>query len=274
MLENQNSKRIVTGVLLAAITIAAILLLEPLLFAIAVGLIVAAAAWEWCHLSLVTVALSRNVAFTLLLGAGVPVLLMFPPAMPWVLGVALVWWVSIAVLIVLGGRGSQAPTWQPKKWLALLIIFPAAVAITGLHATDSAGRWYVLACFLIVWTTDTCAYMVGRLWGKTLLAPAISPAKTVEGVLGGLAGAFIVGLILYETLPIAMVFSYLDWLVLTIVTALFSVIGDLTESTYKRTAGVKDSGWILPGHGGILDRIDSIFASSPVFVVGILVAAR
>jgi len=274
MIKTENSKRIVTAALLAGATVAAILLLEPLLFAIVVGLIAAGATWEWCQLGRATNALSWNIAFLLLIGAGVPVLLIFPTALPWIIGVALLWWVSIAVLIVLGGRGSQAPTWQPKKWLALLIIFPAAVAITGLHATDSAGRWYVLACFLIVWTTDTCAYMVGRLWGKTLLAPAISPAKTVEGVLGGLAGAFIVGLILYETLPIAMVFSYLDWLVLTIVTALFSVIGDLTESTYKRTAGVKDSGWILPGHGGILDRIDSIFASSPVFVVGILVAAR
>ena len=116
--------------------------------------------------------------------------------------------------------------------------------------------------------------MVGRVWGKTLLAPGISPAKTVEGVGGGLIGASIVGLILYETLPTEMIFSRLDWVVLTTVTAGFSVIGDLVESIYKRTADVKDSGWILPGHGGILDRIDSTLASSPVFVAGILLVAR
>ena len=274
MIKTENLKRIVTAVLLAGVTVAGILFLETLLFAIAVGLITAAAAWEWCRLGRATVTLGWNIAFILLVGAGVPTLLVFPPALPWILGIALLWWISIAVLIALGRRRSQAPGWQAKKWHALLIIFPAAVAITGLHATGSEGRWYLLACFLIVWTTDTCAYMVGRVCGKTLLAPGISPAKTVEGAGGGLVGALIVGLILYETLPIEMIFPRLDWLVLAIVTAGFSVIGDLTESTYKRTAGVKDSGWILPGHGGILDRIDSTFASSPVFVAGILFAAR
>ena len=116
--------------------------------------------------------------------------------------------------------------------------------------------------------------MVGRAYGKTLLAPRISPAKTVEGVGGGLVGALIVGLILYEILPIDMICTRFYWVVLTLVTASFSVIGDLTESIYKRAAGVKDSGWILPGHGGILDRIDSTCASLPVFVAGMLFAAR
>jgi len=127
---------------------------------------------------------------------------------------------------------------------------------------------------LIVWTTDTCAYIVGRVCGKTLMAPGISPTKTVEGATGGLIGALIVGLILYETLPTEIVLTRLDWTVLVIVTAGFSVIGDLAESIYKRGAGVKDSGWILPGHGGILDRMDSAFASSPVFVAGVLFAVR
>jgi phosphatidate cytidylyltransferase len=274
MIKTENSKRIVTAVFLAGATVAAVLLLKSVLFSIAVGLIAAAAAWEWCRLGCATTALGWNLAFISLVGAGVPALLMFPLALPWILGISLVWWISIAVLIAFRGRRSQAPGWQANKWHGLVVIFPAAVAITGLHATDSGGRWYLLACLLIVWTTDTCAYIVGRVFGKTLLAPGISPAKTIEGVAGGLVGASIVGLILYETLPTEMIFPRLDWMVLTIVIAGFSVIGDLTESIYKRAAGLKDSGWILPGHGGILDRIDSTFASSPVFVAGMLFVTR
>ena len=274
MKNTEISKRIVTAVLLGSITLSAILFLQSSMFAIAMGLIAAAGAWEWCQLGRAPVSVGWNIIFIVLIGAGVPGLLIFPFALPWIVGVAILWWSYIAVLIILGGRRSQAPGWQAKKWNALLTIFPAAVAIAGLHATGSDGRWYVLACLLIVWTTDTCAYMVGRLSGKTLLVPGISPAKTVEGAGGGLIGASIAGLVLYGTLPIEMIFTRLDWMVLAIMTAGFSIIGDLTESIYKRAAGVKDSGWIFPGHGGVLDRIDSTLASSPVFVAGILLLTR
>jgi phosphatidate cytidylyltransferase len=274
IIKTENSKRVITAVFLAGVTVVGVLMLESFLFSIAVGLIAVVAALEWCHLGRKTVAPGWNIAFIILVGAGIPTLSIFPSALPWVLGLALVWWIIIGVAILFHGRRSQALKWQAKKWHALLVIVPAAVGVTGLHEIGSEGRWYVLACLLIVWTTDTCAYMVGRVCGKTLLAPGISPTKTVEGVAGGLVGAFIVALILYETLPTEIVFSRLGWVVLVIVTAGFSVIGDLTESAYKRGAGVKDSGWILPGHGGILDRIDSTFASSPVFVVGILLVAR
>ena len=205
MIKAENIKRIVTAVLLAVVTVAAILLLESVLFSIVVGLIAVAAAWEWCQLGGTRDSLGWNIAFISLVGAGVPSFLIFPPALPWVLGIALFWWTSTAVLIGLGGWWSQTPRWKAKKWHAVLVIFPAAVAITGLHAKGSGGVWYVLACLLIVWTTDTCAYMVGRVFGKTLLAPGISPAKTVEGATGGVVGASIVGLILYEVLPIEMI---------------------------------------------------------------------
>jgi phosphatidate cytidylyltransferase len=274
MKNTENSKRILTAVLLGGVTLSAILFLQSFMFAIAIGLIGAAGAWEWCQLGRAPGKVGWNIVFILLIAAGVPGSLIFPLALPWIVGVAVLWWSGIAALIILGGRRSQAPGWQAKKWNALLTIFPAAVAIAGLHATASDGRWYVLACLLIVWTTDTFAYMVGRLSGKMLLVPGISPAKTVEGAGGGFVGAAIVGLILYGTLPIEMIFTRLDWMILAIMTAGFSIIGDLTESIYKRAAGVKDSGRIFPGHGGVLDRIDSTLASSPVFVAGILLMTR
>jgi phosphatidate cytidylyltransferase len=269
----ENIKRVVTGVLLAAAFVSAIVFLESFLFAIAVGLITATAAWEWCSLGQKPVNGGWDILFILSIGVGVPSLLIFPAAVPWVLGIAVVWWIIAGLLIAINrGRMNGFP-WRANKWNALLIIFPAGVAITGLHATGPGGSWYVLACLLIVWTTDTCAYMVGRAWGKRLLAPEISPAKTIEGAGGGLIGASIVGLVLYEILPTEMIFTRFDWVALVIVTSGFSIIGDLSESIYKRAAGVKDSGWILPGHGGILDRIDSTFSSAPVFVAGILFAA-
>jgi phosphatidate cytidylyltransferase len=269
----EDLKRVVTAILLGSVIVSAILFLQSSMFAIVMGLIAAAGAWEWCQLGRAPVNVGWNIIFIFLIGAGVPVLLIFPFALSWIVGVAIIWWSCVAVLIILNGRRSQTPRWQAKKWNALMTIFPAAFAVSGLHATGSDGRWYVLACLLIVWTTDTCAYMVGRLSGKTLLASGISPAKTVEGAGGGLVGASIAGLVLYGMLPIEMMFTRLDWMVLAIMTAGFSIIGDLTESIYKRTAGVKDSGWIFPGHGGVLDRIDSTLASSPVFVAGILLIA-
>ena len=274
MVKTEISKRLFTAILLAGVTITAILLLGSFEFAILVGLIAAGAAWEWCHLVRTTVALGWKLALILSIVFGVPGLLVFPTVLPWVLGIGLFWWLRFVVLLALRGGRTQIAGWQAKKWHALLVVFPAAAAISGLHATGSEGCWYVLACLLIVWTTDTCAYLVGRICGRTLLAPKISPAKTVEGAGGGLIGALIVGLILYEMLPAEISVPRLDWTILVMVSAGFAIIGDLTESIYKRAAGVKDSGWILPGHGGILDRVDSTFASSPVFVVGLLFIVR
>jgi phosphatidate cytidylyltransferase len=270
----ENLKRFVTAVVLGGVILSAILLLQSSMFAIAMGLIAVGGAWEWCQLGPAPVRVGWNIVFIVLIGVGVPALLISPFAMAWVVGVAILWWSFIAVRIVFVGRRLQAPRWPAKKWNALLTIFPAAVGIAGLHAIGTDGPWYVLACFLIVWTTDTCAYMVGRLGGKRLLVPGISPSKTVEGAGGGLVGASIAGFVLYGTLPIEMIFTRLDWMVLVIITAGFSIVGDLTESIYKRAAGVKDSGWVFPGHGGILDRIDSTLASAPVFVAGILLITR
>jgi phosphatidate cytidylyltransferase len=277
MIEAELFKRIITAVILVGVVVSGIFLLESLVFSIAVGLISAAAAWEWARLAQGKADVYSNIVFGLAIGVGVPVLFVFPLVLPWVVGSAIIWWIIVAILIAFvgaKGRHLQVSWWSARKSHAWLVIFPAAIAITGLHAMGPDGRWYLLACLVIVWTTDSSAYMVGRLYGKTLLAPRISPAKTLEGAAGGLVGASIVALILYETLPIEMIFSRFDWVVLTAVTAIFSVIGDLTESMYKRAAGLKDSGSIFPGHGGILDRMDSTFASAPVFVAGILFAAR
>lgn len=119
----------------------------------------------------------------------------------------------------------------------------------------------LLAIFIFIWANDTGAYLVGSRWGKRRLAPSISPKKSVEGSIGGLLLVLLSAVILHRLL-----FPELSWLrilLIAVVVAIFGTIGDLFESSFKRQAGVKDSGKLIPGHGGILDRIDSLLLAVP-----------
>ena len=140
--------------------------------------------------------------------------------------------------------------------------------------SSNSGRWSILACLLIIWVTDTGAYVVGSGFGKRLLAPTMSPGKTLEGLGGGLIAAITFGILLYKIIDDLIAISFIGWVLLVTVTSVFASIGDLTESAFKRRSGVKDSGRILPGHGGMLDRIDSATAAIPVFVGSLVYVFR
>jgi phosphatidate cytidylyltransferase len=151
--------------------------------------------------------------------------------------------------------------------LGLLLTLSTLLALAALHAM---GPLKLLFFLFIIFAADTGAYFAGRRFGKRKLAPNISPGKTVEGALGGLllAGvwALLAGTYVFApagALQVALL------LLLTMIVAAVSIVGDLTESMFKRVAGIKDSGNILPGHGGILDRVDSILAGAPVMVLGL-----
>lgn len=150
----------------------------------------------------------------------------------------------------------------------LFVLVPAWCALYGLHRGPQ-GPTMVLILMLIVWIADISAFFVGRAWGKHKLAPAISPGKSVEGLLGGLAGVIVFASVVGVWYLDLSAWTLLLWLGLALISALFSVCGDLFESRTKRLAGVKDSGKLLPGHGGVLDRIDSVSAASPVFFIGV-----
>ena len=144
----------------------------------------------------------------------------------------------------------------------------AVFLITPLTVLWLFNKDLLLLLLLIVWGADSFAYFVGKALGRRKLAPKLSAGKTTEGLLGGLFAAIILALIWLHFSDIALD-QYYKYLLLTIITALFSVAGDLYESIYKREAGVKDSGSILLGHGGILDRIDGLLGAIPVFSIGL-----
>ena len=129
----------------------------------------------------------------------------------------------------------------------------------------------ILLLLLIVWAADTGAYFAGKTFGKRKLAPNISPGKTRAGLFGGLIAAPLVALVAVSLMPVESI-GTTQLVLLSLVTALVSVGGDLMISLHKRTSGFKDSGSLLPGHGGILDRVDSLLAAAPFFALGLLVA--
>jgi phosphatidate cytidylyltransferase len=143
------------------------------------------------------------------------------------------------------------------------VLVPAGIGLLHILASGSSGPWLVLALLAVVWASDIGAYFVGRRWGRMRLAPAVSPGKTWEGLLGGLALAGAVGALVAALLGL----SPLTVSAMALSVAALSVVGDLTESMFKRNVGVKDSGTLIPGHGGVLDRMDSITAAVPLFVV-------
>jgi phosphatidate cytidylyltransferase len=154
-----------------------------------------------------------------------------------------------------------------KLIAATLSVVPAWCALALLHAERPMGQYWLLLALAIVWAADSGAYFAGRKFGKHKLSPRISPNKTIEGLIGGIVAGMLVAVIAApfigtKTSALPAVALVAAW------TILFSVVGDLFESLLKRHVGVKDSGHLIPGHGGVLDRIDSVLAALPVFALG------
>lgn len=184
---------------------------------------------------------------------------------------SLIWWCGASVLVVRYPASFPNGPWRPLRMapLGLLLIAATLITIAALHR-QANGPWRLMFMLFIVFAADVGAYLVGRNYGKRKLAPAVSPGKSIEGAIGGLvlvalwaaaAGSYVFQVESLTQLALLIVVSVL--------TAAVSIIGDLTESLFKRLRGLKDSGTLLPGHGGFLDRIDSILAAAPVFYLGV-----
>jgi phosphatidate cytidylyltransferase len=261
--------RVITGIALVAGVFAALFLLPPAGWGVVVLAIVVAAADEWARLAGFHGPLRALFVGVTLAGAAALLWTLVDPGLHSrtviaACGAATLFWILVGTPSVVT-RSQPATTFAraASGWIVLLGAFVALVAL------QMRSAWLALAAMAIVWIADTAAYFVGRRFGRRKLAPQISPGTTWEGAAGGIAAVVVYALAL---LPLASRAGYdapLDalrvgaWIVFAVALSALSIVGDLHESLLKRRAGVKDSGSLLPGHGGILDRTDALLAAMP-----------
>jgi len=271
-------QRVVTALLMAAAFLVGVYFLSPAILALVFAAIVALGAWEWALLSGLTRGVGRGLYALLVFGSAVALYryagfgteLDREQIQP-VLGLAGLWW-CFALLWVKSYPASAALWRHPvlRLFMGLLIMLPAwFAAVYLLHIAPRGAA--VVAFVLLVAGADIGAYFTGRAFGRHALAPSVSPAKTWEGFWGGVVSAGLLAAALWSVLPAR--FDHLSLvaaLCVALATAFASVLGDLTVSMVKRHSGVKDSSSLLPGHGGLLDRLDSLCAAAPTFALALL----
>ncbi len=270
--------RLLAALVMAPLAIAAVLLLPtPWMAALSAAMFLIGL-WEWLKLAEIEDTLSRSMLLV------VNLLLM----------VALVWasrsasggsLVLLQIMVMIGvGWWCLAALWLRhydfasdhdiharvfKLAAATLSVIPAWCALALIHASQPHGNRWLLVALMIIWAADSGAYFAGRKFGRTKLSPRISPNKTVEGMVGGIVAGMLIALVAAPLANDAITMKQLLYVaIVAIWTILFSVVGDLFESLLKRHVGAKDSGNLIPGHGGVLDRIDSVLAALPVFALG------
>lgn len=273
-------QRIITAVVLVLLILGALAADSAWPFAALTLVLIAAAGWEWGRLNQAPGGLSLVMGGTLALAGG------FVLASPWAHAVPKpVWWAA-ALLWVAGGAvalraGPAAWPQLPRsaRWvLGLLGLWAAWLALTQARL---AGINFLLSVLALVWAADIAAYFAGRAFGRRKLAPSISPGKSWEGVVGGMVGVLALALLWTQldarlAMDSASVYTrlvqQLGWaLTLPVLLALagMSVVGDLVESLVKRAAGAKDSSRLLPGHGGVLDRVDALLPVLPLAMLAL-----
>ncbi len=262
-------QRIITGVILVVLALSALFILPPVGFLVLMSAIALAASWEWTNLMGLKT-LAPRMLYLIIMSAA-----LFNSTyltIPFVLGLGCAWWVVALILVLLFKGQSNFLTRSVfmRGVMGVLTIVPCWLAILYLRWAFKDGVYVLMFLFAIIWGSDIAAYFVGKRFGKTKLVPLVSPGKSVQGAIAAITYSAILALVvlLLSNVPDG---QWIYCFILSIVTAIFSIVGDLSESLFKRLVGIKDSGKLLPGHGGLLDRIDSLTAAAPVFALGALI---
>lgn len=263
-------QRVITASILTAVFLLLLFGAPAPLFTAFIGLVVVLAAWEWANLAGLQSPVQRVIyAGLVLVAGGALTFAVFEAAvvaLDKVLIVGAIWW-AVALLWVQSYPAS-AVLWgsvPAKAVMGFVVLLPTLISLYALRAMPH-GAFLVLAVVLLVAAADIGAYFFGRAFGKRKLAPKVSPGKTWAGAVGGMVTVALVALV-YALLADA---SIARTLAVAVPTAVASILGDLLESMLKRQRGIKDSSQLLPGHGGVLDRIDGLVAAAPIFALAVV----
>jgi phosphatidate cytidylyltransferase len=265
--------RVATAAVLIPVMVAAVLLLPVIQLAYLFGIFAVIAAWEWSRLSGFTSLVSR------LAYAGIVILIMVN-TYQWIheflflrdiLFLVFVGWLFTLVWLAITPAEeilSNAVNVYTRGLVGLLLLVPCWLALLSIHASGEHGPYRLLALFVLVWLADSGAYFTGKLMGVTKLAPLISPGKTLQGVYGALVISLLGALLIGHLFGFSG-FNLWAYCGVALLSVVFSIVGDLFESVAKRSAGLKDSGSLFPGHGGVMDRIDGYTAAAPLNLLGL-----
>lgn len=265
-------QRVITALILIPVVLWLVLFADHSVFSMAMILVVSLAAFEWgmlCGLNKI-----GQILFSLMMLVGLYVSwqFMLHEQIPlFVFGLVSIAWFGLTVYLVTKRSSIEVSDKINYAQLLVGVVLLAAAwsSVVDLHAVENHGSMLVMFLLVLIWTADTAAYFAGHKFGKHKLSPVVSPGKTWEGVIGAFAAVAVIGFFMAQY----DFFSNLNPLLLSVVgvaVAAVSVGGDLFESKIKRERGVKDSGSLLPGHGGVYDRIDSLIAAAPVYLFGVL----
>ena len=260
-------QRWLTALVLGICLLSSVVFFNPLGFEVLVSVVAGAAYWEWLRMT------PHRTSRVFCIGGGIVLgaLVLFSVKQPIlglvILGSAMFWWFCVLIVMITAGGRRDSSVFPTSVLPGALIVLAGGIAICWLQQRGPANGLRLIEFLVLVWAVDCGSFFVGRRWGRHKLAPALSPGKTVQGALGGAVSVLAVSGCIYlidDSLAETMLST---WLSLVLGVFLMCVVGDLYESAAKRNAGVKDSGTLLPGHGGILDRIDSVLAASPIYYV-------
>lgn len=268
--------RLLTAFLMGPLILWAIYAMPEIPFAIFSLVLVSLGAWEWSVFSGWVKPLQRKLYFIINVFLFLTVLYLQNFELNLVIIVAsLLWWaICIPLLLSFPFKENAFLHARAVKTLVGIVLLSATlISMVLIRNNPDYGSEFVLYIILIIWFADSGAYFAGRALGKNKLIPKVSPGKTWEGVAGALVATLIIALLSINLLNIPSD-QTLVFIIITLVTVIYSIVGDLSESMFKRMANIKDSGTLIPGHGGMLDRIDSLMSALPVFYAGLWVMER